>query len=86
MRIVLDSGMKKELSEREMLKLDAKLREIPELVSWSYSASTGELILDFGDAEDEKMLRRINDWKDKAKAVKVLLFEFLGIIKEWESA
>jgi hypothetical protein len=67
-----------------MATLDSKLRtKIPQLVGWSYSPLTGELTLDFGDVDDNALLKKIEDWQSKSDAVKKLRFEFLGLIKEW---
>jgi hypothetical protein len=84
MRLTLDTGVKKDLTDKQMATLDAKLRlRIPELVGWTYSPLTGELILDFADAEDNALLAKIQDWKTKADCVKVLRLELMEMIKEW---
>ncbi len=84
MRVTFDSGVKKDLTDKEMFMLDKKLRtRMPLLVGWSYSPLTGELTLDFGDVEDNAVLAKIEDWKSKAECVKTLRFEFMGMVKEW---
>ena len=84
MNLTLDTGVKKDLTDKQMATLDAKLRSrIPQLVGWSYSPLTGELTLDFGDVEDNAMLMKIEDWKTKADCVKKLRFEFVEMTKEW---
>ena len=85
MRLTLDSGFKKDLSNEEMATLDAKLRaRIPELVGWSYSPLTGELTLDFGDAEEKMLAEKIEDWMRKADCTRKLRLEFMEMIKLWE--
>jgi len=83
-KLTLDFGVRKDLTDREMAALDAKLRaRIPGLVGWSYSPSTGELTLDFGNVEDNALLTKTEDWKVKANCVKVVRLEFLDMVKEW---
>jgi len=85
MRLTLDTGVKKDLTDKQMATLDSKLRtRIPQLEGWSYSPLTGELTLDFGEAEDNATLAKIEDWKAKVDCVKKLRFEFMEMIKEWE--
>ena len=84
MRLTVDTGIKKDLTGKQMATLDSKLRtRIPVLVGWSYSPLTGELTLDFGDVEDDAMLTKIEDWKSKTDSVKKLRFEFMDMVKEW---
>jgi len=84
MRLTVDTGRKVDLSAEDMAKLDAFLRKaIPTLIGWSYSPLTGELILDFGEAEDNALLAKINDWLSKACAKRILRFEFMEMVKEW---
>ena len=84
MKLTLDVGVKKDLTDKEISVLDRVLRGvISELVGWSYSLLTGELTLDFGDVDENVMLARIEDYKAKAKAVKVLRLEFMEMVKEW---
>jgi len=83
-KLTLDVGVKKDLTDKEMSVLDRTLRGvISELVGWSYSPLTGELTLDFGDVDENVVLVRIEDYKAKAKAVKVLRLEFMELVKEW---
>jgi hypothetical protein len=85
LRVTFDTGVKRDLTDKQMATLDAKLRtRIPQLVGWSYSPLTGELTLDFGDVEDNALLTKIEDWKAKSDCVKALRFEFIGMIKTWE--
>jgi hypothetical protein len=84
LRLTVDIGFKKDLTDREIARLDAELRKaIPTFVGWSYSPLTGELTLDFGENEDNAMLAKINDWTTKANAKRVLRFEFMELVKEW---
>ena len=84
MKLTLDIGVGRDFSGEEISVLDRALRRvIPELVGWSYSPLTGELTLDFGDVDENVVLARIEDYKAKAKAVKVLRFEFMELVKEW---
>ena len=84
MKLTLDVGVKKDLTDKEISVLDRTLRGvISELVGWSYSPLTGELTLDFGDVDENVVLVRIEDYKAKAKAVKVLRLEFMELVKEW---
>ena len=84
MRLTVDTGIKKDLTGKQMATLDSKLRtRIQVLVGWSYSPLTGELTLDFGDVEDDAMLTKIEDWKSKTDNVKKLRFEFMDMVKEW---
>lgn len=84
MKLTVDIGFKKDLTDREIARLDAELRKaIPTLVGWSYSPLTGELTLDFGENEDNAILAKINDWASKANAKRVLRFEFIDLVKEW---
>jgi len=84
MRLTIVLEFKRDLSGSEIAKLDAELRKrIPELVGWSYSSLTGELTLDFGDAEDLSLLRRVEEWVAKAEGRK-RRFEIIGVEKEWE--
>jgi hypothetical protein len=85
MKLTLDTGIKQDLTAAQMATLDSKLRtRIPQLVGWSYSPLTGELTLDFGDVDDNALLKKIEDWQSKSDAVKKLRFEFLELIKEWQ--
>jgi hypothetical protein len=84
MKLTLNTGIKKDLTSAQMATLDSKLRtRIPQLEGWSYSPLTGELILDFGDVEDNALLTKIEDWKAKSDGVKKLKLEFMEMIKEW---
>ena len=84
MKLTLDVGIKRDMDDKEMDVLDRALRRaIPVLFGWSYSPLTGELTLDFGDVDENVMLARIEDYKAKAKAVKVLRLEFMEMVKEW---
>jgi hypothetical protein len=84
MRLTVDTGVKKDLTEAEIVSLNNKLRgAIPTLLGWSYSPLTGELTLDFGDAEDNAMIAKINDLAKKAGAIRIIRFEFMDMIKEW---
>jgi hypothetical protein len=84
MNLTLDTGVKKDLTDKQMATLDNKLRtRIPQLVGWSYSPLTGELTLDFGDVEDKAILAKIEDWKTRADSIKKLRFELLEMSKEW---
>jgi len=83
-KLTLDIGVGRDFSGEEISVLDRVLRGvILELVGWSYSPLTGELTLDFGDVDENVVLVRIEDYKAKAKAVKVLRFEFMELVKEW---
>ena len=83
LRLLLDMGVKRDLTDKEMATLDKKLRtRIPQLVGWSYSPLTGELMLDFGEVEDGALLRKMGDWRSKADCVKILRFEFMEMVKE----
>jgi len=83
LRLTIDLGVKKDLTSKEVVSFDSMLRKaIPELVGWAYSPLTGELTLDFGDAEDNNILAKIQDWLSKAGGKKVLSFELLGMVKE----
>ena len=85
MRLTVDTGIKKDLTGKQMATLDSKLRtRIPQLVGWSYSPLTGELTLDFGDVEDSAMLTKIEDWQAKADSIKKLRFEFMEMTKQWQ--
>jgi hypothetical protein len=84
MKLTLDTGIKKDLTDKQMATLDAKLRSrIPQLEGWSYSPLTGELTLDFGDVEDNALLTKIEDWKAKSDGTAKLRFEFMEVVKEW---
>jgi hypothetical protein len=84
MKLTLDTGVKKDLTDKQMATLDNKLRtRIPQLAGWSYSPLTRELTLDFGDVEDNALLVKIQDLKTKADCVKALRLEFMEMIKEW---
>jgi len=86
MRLTLDTGVRRDLSSKEMAMLDAKLRKaIPELVGWSYSPLTGELTLEIGgDFEDDVLLAKIEEWKTKSGCARKLRLELLGAVVEWE--
>ena len=85
MRLTVDTGIKKDLTGKQMATLDSKLRTIiPQLIGWSYSPLTGELNLDFSDVEDSALLTKIEDWKAKCDSVAKLRFEFMEMTKEWQ--
>jgi len=84
MRIVIDIGFRKDLSEQDMYMLDKMLRSaIPELVGWSYSPLTGELVLDFGDSDENSILSRINTYLSKTGGKRIIRLELFDMVKEW---
>lgn len=84
MKLTLNSGVKKDLTGEQMATLDAKLRtRIPQLIGWNYSPLTGELMLDFGDVEDNALLTKIEDLMAKSDCIAKLRLEFMGMNKEW---
>lgn len=85
MRVTFDSGIKKDLTGKEITLLDTTLRKnIPELIEWTYSPLTGELTLDFGDADENALSNKIQSCMKKTNCVKLLRLEFMEFVKEWE--
>jgi len=85
MRVVIDAGFKRDLSEKEMYALDSRLRKaMPELVGWSYSPLAGELVLDFGDADESSIISRVSTYLAKAGGKSVLRVELMDVVREWQ--
>jgi len=85
MRLVIDIGFSKDLTEKEMYMLDKMLRgAIPELVGWSYSPITRELVLDFGDSDENSILSRINTYLSKVGGRRIIRLELMDMVKEWQ--
>ena len=83
MIIEIDTGQKKDLTGKQMAMFDANLREkFAELIGWSYSPITGELTLDFGEDNEERLIQKLKDRitiaEGEGKFLKARLFD-----KEW---
>ena len=72
MRVLLDTGVNKDLTDAQIKALDAKLRaRIPQINEWSYSPITGELFIDVGETDDSALLMKLQSIITNADCVAI---------------
>jgi len=89
MRVVLNTGVIQDLTSNQIRTLDSRIRtRVPALTGWSYSPLTGELVLDWGDIDDNTIRTKArnawNNLKTDYPKIALRLLIFLEMIKEWE--
>lgn len=87
MRIVIELGTGLELFGDRFARWDKRLRSyIPNLIGWSYSPQSGELILDCNDGDDEEaIMQRIDQIHNVIGGKKIRTVEIYGeALRRWQ--